>query len=409
MGFFAKYKRVFLILAFLLIVVGIAYFLYLSFFKASLGPAKQPTTTPAGPGGQLTPAQVGPGQVITEPETETQVGIEEAKPAEIADGGLTKTTKVSEAPALKPTISGNGTDVNFYNKDDGKFYRLDPNGQATPLTDKVFHNVQNITWAPGKNKAILEYPDGANIVYDFNTGKQATLPKHWEDFNFSPDGNKIISKSIGLDVENRWLAISNSDGSGSKPLEFIGKNADSVYTDWSPNNDIVAMYTRGIDFDRQEVFFVGLNKENFKSTIVEGRGFEPMWSESGDQLAYSVYSLSGDIKPELWVVDAQGDSIGANRKKIGLQTWASKCTFSDSATMYCGVPEYLDEGAGLFPEMAQKTKDDLYKVNIRTGEKELIAIPDNSYNMSNLIISQDGKNLYFTDANSSLLHKIELQ
>lgn len=409
MGFFAKYKRVIFILVFLLAVSGIAYFLYLSFFKPSLTPAPEQETKPAG-SGQLTPSPVGPGQVVTEPGAGEIPGtIEELKPAEKANGGLTKTKKISETPALDPTLSGNGTDVNFYDKTNGKFYRLDQDGQAIPLSDKVFHNVQNITWSPGKNKAILEYPDGANIVYDFNTGKQVTLPKHWEDFGFSPDGNKIITKSIGLDVENRWLAISNADGSGSKPLEFIGKNADSVYPAWSPNNEIVAMYTRGVDLNRQEVFFVGQNKENFKSTIVEGRGFEPMWSEDGDKLAYSVYSLSDDMKPELWIVDSQGDSIGANRKKINLQTWASKCTFTDNTTMYCGVPEYLDEGAGLFPEMAQKTKDNLYKVNVQTGEKELIAIPDNSYNMSNLMVSQDKKNLYFTDTNSSLIHKIELQ
>jgi Tol biopolymer transport system component len=216
-------------------------------------------------------------------------------------------------------------------------------------------------------------------------------------------------KSIGLDVENRWLAISNSDGSGSRPLEYIGKNADKVYPAWSPNNQIVAMYAEGIDFNRQEVFFVGLNKENFKSTIVEGRGFEPQWSENGDRLAYSVYELEGEAKPELWVVDAQGDSIGANRKKLNVQTWASKCAFADNTTMYCGVPESLTEGAGLFPELAKDTRDDLYRINIATGEKELVAIPDGDYNMNNLVVSGDGKNLYFTDSKDSLMHKIELE
>ena len=412
MDFFSKYKRLFLILVFLLFVGGMGYLLYLSFFKPA--PTTQiPTGQTTGPGGKLTGANVGPGQVVeTTPTTTTGITpiVEPAIEATpVASGGLTKTSQLTQNPVLKPTLSGNGTDLNFYNKTDGKFYRLDENGDAVTLSDKVFHNVENITWSPSKNKAILEYPDGSNIVYDFNTNKQVTLPKHWEDFNFSADGSKIIMKSIGLDVENNWLATANDDGSGSKPLEFIGKNAGTVIPYWSPNNQIVAMYTQGVDLNRQEVFFVGQNKENFKSTIVEGRGFQPLWSETGDRLAYSVYDLSGETKPELWVVDAQSDTIGANRKKINLQTWASKCTFSDNTTMYCGVPEYLEEGAGLFPEMAQKTRDDLYKVNIQTGEKELVAIPEGSYNMNNLVVGKDGKNLYFTDANDSLVHKIELK
>jgi len=411
MNFFVKYKRVFLILTFLLFVSGIAYLLYLYFFKPSFTaePPEQPTTT--GQGGRLTPSPEGPGQIITEPGGEGGVPTTEeiVEASEKAEGGLTKSPKVSEAPVLKPVLDANGNDINYYNRSDGKFYRLNADGQAVALSDKVFHNVENITWSPTGQKAVLEYPDGSNIVYNFNTGKQATLPKHWEDFDFSPQGDKLIMKSIGLDVENRWLAISNDDGSGSKPLEFIGKNAYKVIPSWSPNEKIVAMYTKDLDFNRQEVFFVGQNKENFKSTIVEGRGFDPMWAKDGERLAYSVYELSGEMKPELWVVDADSDTIGSNRKKLNIQTWASKCTFADKETMYCGVPEYLEEGSGLFPEMAKNTRDNLFRINVRSGEKELVAIPEGNYNMNNLVISQDGKNLYFTDSQDSFMHKIEIK
>jgi Tol biopolymer transport system component len=411
MNFFVKYKRVFLIIGFLSFIAIMAYLLYMSFFKPALptGPTQDPISG-QGPGGQLIPSPEGPGQVVVEPGSDQIPGSETiAVPSETASGGLTKTKQLLQDPVLKPVLGGNGTDVNFYNKNDGKFYRMDENGQATAISDKVFHNVSNVTWSPVRNKAVLEYPDGSNIVYDFNSGKQVTLPKHWEDFDFSNDGNNLIMKSIGLDVDNRWLAISKSDGSGSQALEFIGKNADRVYPDWSPNGQMVAMYTQGVDLNRQEVFFVGLNNENFKSTIVEGRGFEPMWSEKGDRLAYSVYDLSGEAKPELWVVDASGDAVGANRKKLNVQTWASKCTFADNNTMYCGVPETLQEGAGMFPETAQSTRDDLYMINVATGEKSLVAIPEGNHNMNNLMISQDGKNLYFTDSKDSLIRKIELE
>ncbi|NTU99327.1 hypothetical protein HGA64_04995, partial [Candidatus Falkowbacteria bacterium] len=265
------------------------------------------------------------------------------------------------------------------------------------------------TWSPNKNKAVLEYPDGANIIYDFDKQKQITLPSHWKDFSFSPSGDQIVFKSMGQDVDNRWLATVNEDGSQIKGVESLGNKDATVYSEWSPNNQIVAMFTEGKDFNRQEVYFVGLNGENFKSTVVEGRGFEPKWSPQGSQLMYSVYSADTDMKPNLWVVDAQGDSIGNNRRNLNVNTWADKCNFSNGNTAYCAVPRSLDEGAGLFPELKDNTVDDLYQIDVTTGNKKRVAVPQGDYTINNIMISQDQKYLYFTDKGTNQIHKINLK
>jgi hypothetical protein len=412
MNFFSKYKRIFLIIGFLILVALIGFLIYSIIIKPNLTPANPPagsaatsTTGQLPSSGNGTPNKpgetAGPGTI---PGTTEGQAVDKT-----AIGGLTETTVIETAPALQPTASGNGSGVQYYNQSDGKFYRIDSAGKAVPMSDQIFYNVNNVTWAPQKNKAILEYPDGAKILYNFDTKKQTTIPSHWENFNFSADGSKIVMKSIATDPENNWLAIANDDGTGAKAIEQIGANADTVISSWSPNNQTIAMYTKGVDASREEVFFVGQNGENFKSTIVEGRGFEPQWSTAGDRLAYSVYSVDDNMKPKLWVVDAQGDAIGSNRKDLGLETWASKCAFADDKTMYCGVPESLDKGAGLFPEIAQTTRDNLYKINVETGEKSLVAIPNGNFNMSNLVVANNGSNLYFTDSITKTLQKIDLK
>ncbi|RLC36484.1 hypothetical protein DRH27_05170, partial [Candidatus Falkowbacteria bacterium] len=337
------------------------------------------------------------------------VKLPKAKASSVALGGLTETTQLNDTASLGTTLSANGKDVQYYDASDGKFYKIDKYGDVSALSDKIFHNVENVNWSPNKNKAILEYPDGANIIYDFTAKTQVTLPKHWKDFDFSPTGDNIVMKSMGLDPDNRWLAISSDDGSKIQPIEPLGTKDSTVYPEWSNNNQIIAMYTEGVDFNRQEVFFVGLNNENFKSTIVEGRGFQPKWSPEGDRLLYSVYSSDDNLKPNLWVVNAQGDSIGSGRKKLNIETWADKCAYSNSSEIYCAVPEDLPEGAGLFPELAEQTSDQLYKIDTRTGLKKLIAIPDDSYNMSNIMISEDEKYLYFTDSATKRIYKINLK
>lgn len=412
-----NYKKLTLILGFIIIVFILGYLIYALFFKPAA-----PTPPPEGEAppvtGELPEAKLGPEAEIIGPPGRLP-GAEEVPgippegipslPDEIAKGRITETTALNQVASLAPTLASNGSALLYYNREDDKFYRIDRNGRTTLLSDKKFFNVQNVTWAPDKNKAILEYPDGSNILYNFNTKKQATLPKHWEDFDFSTTGDQIVAKSLGLDPDNRWLVIANDDGSKAQLIEPLGKNADKVLSSWSPNNLSIALFEESIDFDRQKVYFIGKNKENFKSATIEGRGFQPKWTPDGERLLYSVYSSANNLKPSLWLVDAKGETIGANRKQLELQTWANKCNLANSITLYCAVPKTLPEGAGLFPELAEQTTDNIYKVNLKTGAKTLIAIPDGDYNIADIVVSQDEGNLYFTDKVTGRIYKIKLR
>ena len=405
-------KKIISIILFIIIVIGLGYGIYALFFKK---PAEKPpiTTdqpTDTGISGGLPSSDVGPGQIVDTGDARP-LPTDKGRPeiSKIARGGLTETIELNQSPSLGASLSKDGSNLQYYNQEDGKFYKIDSNGKITSLSDKVFNNVETIAWAPSKNKAILEYPDGANILYNFSEDKQTTLPAHWKEFDFSPSSDKIVMKSIGLDPSNRWLAIANEDGSNTIPLEPIGQKDATIYPSWSPNNQIAAMYTEGIDFDRQEVFFLGLNDENFKSTVVEGRGFQPQWSPKGDKLLYSVYSSQNNLKPMLWAVNAQGDNIGQNRKNLNIETWADKCVFGNNIEVYCAVPTSIEDGAGLFPELGTKTVDELYKIDLDSGLKKLIAVPDGDYNISNIILADNETYLYFTDTATRRIYKIQLK
>jgi len=411
MNFIRRYKKIFLVVGFLLTIILLGYLIYTTFFKQLITTPDDNSQQTSTSTGSLPIANNGTSTIINEKNDSNilpQTGSV-ARTDDVARGGITKVKEINETASIGTTLDPNGTDLKYYNKEDGKFYRLNEAGDKVLLSDKVFHNVENVTWAGTKNKAVLEYPDGANIVYDFDADKQVTLPAHWKDFEFSPNSDKLVMKSIGRDENNRWLAISNDDGSQTRTIEPIGAKDASVYPSWSPNNQTIAMYTEGVDFDRQEVFFVGLNGENFKSTIIDGRGFQQKWSPTGDRLLYSVYSSENNNNPNLWIVNAQGESISQNKKNLNVSTWANKCSFANSVTVYCAVPETLAEGSGLFPELADSTKDNLYKINTLTGQKTLIAVPDGVYTISSIIISKDEKNLYFTDKKSEGTFQVKLK
>ena len=417
-----NWKRIALLIAFIAAVFVFGYLLYYLFLKPAIPAGPAAVNVNAGPGvlpqagananiplagningalpGEQKPAPLGP-------PAELPPAAAAASPT--ANGGLTKITALTAAAAGKPALASDGVNVIYYNRATGKFYKVFPDGRTVPVSEEVFYQVQNVSWSPDKNKAVLEYPDGANIVYDFNQNKQITLPRHWKDFSFSPDSGQLVFKSLGDSPESRWLAVVNADGTKAVKIEPLGDKDATVYPRWSPAGQIVAMYREAKGLDSQNLYFLGLNKENLKSTIIEGQNFQGQWSTKGDRLLYSVSSGAAGFKPTLWIVEAQGESIGQNRKNLGLETWSDKCGFADNDTVYCAVPQTLAEGAGIFSAEMDNSPSDLYKIDLKSGFKSKIAVPEGSHNISQVIVSENESYLYFTSQTDGKLYKINLR
>lgn len=334
----------------------------------------------------------------------------------IAAGGLTETEIITPGiNAVDPAASKDDS-IRYYSNVDGQFYKVDKNGNVRQLGKAKFANAEKVTWSDASNEVILEFPDGANVYYNLDNDRQVTLPKEYEDFDFSPTGSQISFKYMHIDPERRVLAVSSPDGTGARTLESLGLNGDRVTVDWSPKGTVAARYAEFIDANRQELGFIGLSDENFKTTIVEGRGLRSTYSPDGEQLLYSTYSIDTDYKPTLWTVDADGNNIGKNRQQINVQTFADKCAFaSDATTVYCGVPTESRYGFGLEPDILQGVSDDIYKINTKTGAKTRIAIPTDSsgntgsYSVDNMFVTSDNSALMFRDNTTGQLVRINLQ
>lgn len=405
-------KKLIVFSLFLLSVLAIAFALYWTFFRFE-GPVTQPTVEPSvetgtgalpGATGERTP-------VTTQPEG----GVSNLPPASpIAEGGVTITTGLSTGPVYNTSLSSDGSAVNYYSKGDSRFYRINDKGEVEALSTKQFPNVDQVSWDRSGQKAVLEFPDGSNIVYDFEAETQVTLPAHWEDFQFSPVQDEIIAKSMGLDPDNRWLVTVNADGSNAKAFQALGENADFVQVNWSPNDQVVAFADTAsdaisADIDRKMIFPIGKSKENFKGLIVEGLNFESKWSPSGKKLLYSVSGSYSNYRPLLWTVDATSTTMGEHRKSIQLNTYAEKCTWASSTDLYCAVPESLPANAGLQPSLYDQTPDQLYKTNVETGLTTLVATPQIDTTMKDLTVSKDGSTLYYTNALTDELEMIKLK
>lgn len=399
-------RKILIIILFALVAFGFGFGIYYFFFRPlGRAPEEAPGVARPAPRPGLAPAAPGaPGAAPT-------LGRPGEAPSPVARGGLTAAAVVVSAPTLGTTLSSDGKTLLSYDRSGGKFMRLREDGTAFELSGKTFLNVQNVTWAKNGDRAVIEYPDGSNIIYDFEAEKSVTLPKHWQDFDFSPDGTKIVSKSIGADPENRWLVVVDADGTNAKVLEPLGNNANKVKISWSPSNQVVAFSDTGEagGGEGKEILLIGQNGENFKGLEVTGMDFRPLWSPSGARLLWSTHSGATGYRPQLWSSLASGDEIGVARRSFSLQTWADKCAFADETIAYCAVPKTLPEGIGFQPALAGNTPDLIYRLDLQTGSALLVAEPVGSYSINRIIVSKGERLLYFTDSATGAVHQIKLQ
>ncbi len=422
-------KRAIIILSVAIGVLVLAWLAYLAFGRPAPSPVNQPpgnvNLPGVGPGGNFSVNQPGGlnlpggGNVNTGPGADTNEGTVGTVPetgapiSAVANGGATNAPTLTDSRANAPFTGADGK-VRFYNPDDCRFYEVSAGGERAQLGSAQYCEVKGLTWAPGADKAVLEFPDGSNVVYDFKRGKQYTLPKEMTEFSFSPDANQLAGKFMGATSSDNWVVTVNSDGSALTGVEPMGDNADKVDVQWSANNQVVALSRTGIPSGlfEQQVLLIGFHGENFKSLQVEGRGFEPHWTPDGNRLLYSVYSDATDYRPTLYLVDAATDSVGLNKQPLNLATWADRCTFG-ATSAYCAVPGNLPAGAGFSRDLAQGLPDTVWQVDLATGNLNLLGQPVNDQGKGitagQLTVSPDGRYLYFTDSTTGKLRSMQLR
>lgn len=413
-------KKILLILGFIAIVLLIGFLLYYLFFMEFI-PTPVPITN------ELPPINALPqinGNINAIPVTPTNEAVNINMPlpiippptttpgpiiSDVANGGLTSYEILESNLISSPNLADNGKDLIYLDKTDNLLYRLIPeSGQKQIITDQTFNNVSNIVWSKSMDKAVFEYPDGGNIVYDFKTNKSVTLPSHWKDFDFSPTGEQLVFKNMMLDPEERYISIVDANGSNFTEIEALGEKDSDVYISWSPNNKYIALYREGLDASRSEIYPIGLNNENFVSLRVEGRDPRYVWSPNGNQLLYSVFNSNSDFKPLLWIVSSDPATLGTGRHSLGVYTWANKCTFATESIVYCAVPRTLEVGSGYLPSLADNTPDDFYRINLISGTKTLIAEPIFATTVEKLFVAEDQSSLYWQEKNSGQIKEIKL-
>lgn len=391
-----RLKFILRVVAFLAVTILIAFGLYRLFFYRPPQITEPGTTTDDQTGGSLTGSGAAGDRGSETEEDPDGTGTLPASP--VANGGRTFTTLLTTSAITSPVVTQNNT-IAYYDSADGRFYTITEEGDVSLLSQAQFKGAETITFDDTASAAVIEFPDGSNVVYDFSAAKQVSLPAHWEDFSFSQDGNSIVTKSVSSDPSNRALVITSTDGSSTRVVAALGSNDDKVDASFSPTGAVVAFSRTGEGqsaFGRQEIYLIGQDGEATGSLIVDGSNFQAIWSPDGAHILYSIADAADDYQVSLWYADSRGDRNGDPRKKLTVDTLVNKCVFADSATLYCAVPREVPAGSGSDPSLIT-APDNLYKLSLTNQTSTLAAIPAADTQMFNLRIASDGSQLYYTD------------
>jgi len=291
--------------------------------------------------------------------------------SDVANGGNTSVQALVQGFPMAASVNVTGG-INYYDTDDAKFYTVGPDGTKQLLSSEEFPGVDDVVWSPSADSGILTYRDGRNVFYDFTKNKMSILPRGLVDPVFREDGETIAYKLETGNQSDNWIVVSAVDGQGAKPVQPMGENGDRVEMMWSADQKIIATFRQPKGIDREEIFFIGLEGENFLSMEVQGSGFRGVWSPDGKYMLYHTVMAQDNYLPHLWVSSAGGSA----QYDFGVTTWVDKCAFQKGTSVaYCAVPESLTEGAGLAPEAARGLRYQILKVDVTARRTERVAVP----------------------------------
>src|SRR3990167_9433626 len=133
--FLNNWRRIVAIVIFALAAVLIGWLLYLAFFAPSritnnnngrLANGQLPNVN----GAINRPVEANINRLVGLPLTNQGGG----PPSDVAQGGLTVAPVVVDTATLDASLAGNGVDLNYYDRINGKFLKLDRTGAKTLLT-----------------------------------------------------------------------------------------------------------------------------------------------------------------------------------------------------------------------------------------------------------------------------------
>ena len=283
-------------------------------------------------------------------------------------------------------------------KDFQKAYKLQPDGIVGKNMNKILNELCIQKEQQEQEKKIKESGD---IRYRLTT---ELSPRLVYGMATSPDKRYVFSL---VDADTTVSGIVSAIGSaGTKQIYSL------PFSDWNvtwPTAINVLLVTKASGLVPGSVYWIDVTLQQPKLEKIWGDryGLTARMSIDGSKM---LYSISQDGAIEFGVFDMKT----RRAKALPFVTLPEKCVWAyDSVHAYCGVPDTIP--GGLYPDLwyqhAVSFNDDLWKINVLTGETNLLDTLDGispTADIVSLEVAYDESYLFFKDSASGYIWSYRL-
>lgn len=304
---------------------------------------------------------------------------------------LSKPSLLSGNKVSSFTIANNGSGVIYYEKGTGRALSVSPDTKEEKiLSADIFANFIKTVWSPNKKEVVSQFysPSGArHQYYNFQTKKSAVLKNGMKSPVFSPDGRQIAG-FVFSETDNVYnIAISDLTGATVKNIFSTRLTDAELY--WPQDNLLAFKITENRGYSK----IFSLTKDGaLKIILKDTKNLDINWSKDGQSFLYSAMGEGG--KPELFHKNiAEG-----NTTTLPIAASASKCGWSiDNETIVCAI------------STASEDNEEIYKINVATGAKQLITPLEQNMKVREMLLSNIGEYAIFLNVYDEKLYFLQIE
>lgn len=317
-------------------------------------------------------------------------------------------------PISSPALAKDGKSIFYLNTEkaagDFGLYQLDLVTKKTKLLKQFTSTPESATWSLDLTKVILQTvyqkdvfeetndtfkspgtEDGTKTawIYDLLTQKLSQLPNDIASVSWSSDGTKILGYFFKPAMGINNLSLISPNGIIARKLTELSASEGVGLGFASPTT----IYYYPLSFEAttagNNIYLLNISTLKTQELVSGNQGGAAVASPSGKKIIYQFLQPDGQ---KLLIV---ANSDGSDKKNLGIYIDPQKITFAkDDSFIVAAVKQ-------------ENSKDKFYKINLATLQKQEIPY-DISTNVDakNLMLSPDGKTLYFTSDN--YLYKMTL-
>lgn len=315
-----------------------------------------------------------------------------------------KFTKLSGDQVVSPVLFFQGGGVTYFDVS-GQLYKAslqNNNGQLQlgakqSLDIETRPNISKILWPSQGENFIAQFNNNGQpswSFFDSSVRSYTDLPSQVESVDWLPAGNKIVY--VWLQNGKATLNIGDPDTKNWKYVADMWETDDRI--DVSPDGKNILYYEQNTATSTNPIFLTTPDGKIWKTPVAPGFNYGVLWSPDSQKFLFGKRdSVSGGFG--LWYYNLLTGEV----ENLKLNTTPEKAVWAqDSQTIYAAVPTTGIAGGD------NLTSDTFFSLDVSTLDKKEYNPGGTVIDGRNLLLSNDGNQLFFKNAQDGGLYYLDL-